>query len=347
MLLKIGELASRSGLTVRTLHHYDELGLLLPSARSEAGYRLYNRDDVVRLHRILALRQLGLSLAEVASTLASEGEALPSLIARQLQALNLQIKQAEALRDRLSHLQHSLQQAQLGGAEPELADWLVTLELMSMYDKYFSADEQAELHLRKNDPVVAAVQLSWPVLIAEVRQLMAAASPLDDPRVQQAAQRWSDLVKQFTGGKPDLMVKSAQMMLQETGLQMQTGIDPAMMAYMAAALAEQRLGIYARFLNQAEMQKLRSSYGKNGPAWLPLIARMRALMHAGARPESEQMQSAAAEWEQLTQAFAGVEASTRQKMWLALQQEPQLLARTGVDLALLAFVRAAGVDAVC
>lgn len=48
MKLKIGELAKRSGLTVRALHHYDSIGLLCPSARSEAGYRLYNRDDIAR-----------------------------------------------------------------------------------------------------------------------------------------------------------------------------------------------------------------------------------------------------------------------------------------------------------
>ncbi|MBI3283816.1 MAG: MerR family DNA-binding transcriptional regulator, partial [Burkholderiales bacterium] len=48
MLLKIGELASRSGLTVRTLHHYDQIGLLKPSARSEADYRLYDRADIAR-----------------------------------------------------------------------------------------------------------------------------------------------------------------------------------------------------------------------------------------------------------------------------------------------------------
>jgi DNA-binding transcriptional MerR regulator len=50
MALKIGELARRTGLTVRTLHHYDAIGLLKPSARSDAGYRLYDRNDVARLH---------------------------------------------------------------------------------------------------------------------------------------------------------------------------------------------------------------------------------------------------------------------------------------------------------
>lgn len=59
MLLKIGELAKRTGLTVRTLHHYDAIDLLSPSARTDAGYRLYNQNDVARLHQIQAMRQPG------------------------------------------------------------------------------------------------------------------------------------------------------------------------------------------------------------------------------------------------------------------------------------------------
>jgi DNA-binding transcriptional MerR regulator len=69
MLLKIGELAKRTGLTVRALHHYDAIGLLSPSARSDAGYRLYNEADIARLHRILALRRFGLALADIGTTL--------------------------------------------------------------------------------------------------------------------------------------------------------------------------------------------------------------------------------------------------------------------------------------
>ncbi|OYV00420.1 MAG: MerR family transcriptional regulator, partial [Burkholderiales bacterium PBB5] len=65
MQLKVGELAQRSGLTVRALHHYEQIGLLTPSARSSAGYRLYGRDDVARLHAIQALRGLGLALKDI------------------------------------------------------------------------------------------------------------------------------------------------------------------------------------------------------------------------------------------------------------------------------------------
>ena len=64
-MLKVGELAARAGLTVRTLHHYDSIGLLSPSARTDAGYRLYDRDDVARLQQIQALRAFGMALADI------------------------------------------------------------------------------------------------------------------------------------------------------------------------------------------------------------------------------------------------------------------------------------------
>jgi hypothetical protein len=51
--LKVGELAKRTGLTIRALHYYDNIGLLRPSGRSDSGYRLYNQSDVARLHGIL------------------------------------------------------------------------------------------------------------------------------------------------------------------------------------------------------------------------------------------------------------------------------------------------------
>ena len=87
MLLKIGELAKRTGLTVRTLHHYDNIGLLTPSVRSDAGYRLYDRSDIARLHRIQALRRLDLSLAEIGALLSGEGADLQRVIQQQITSL--------------------------------------------------------------------------------------------------------------------------------------------------------------------------------------------------------------------------------------------------------------------
>ena len=65
----VGELASQAGVTVRTLHHYDEIGLLSASERTAAGYRRYGRTDTERLYRILIYRELGFDLAGIAAIL--------------------------------------------------------------------------------------------------------------------------------------------------------------------------------------------------------------------------------------------------------------------------------------
>lgn len=63
--MQIGEVAERTGLSFRTLRHYDEIGLLSPSARSEGGFRLYTGDDVDRLLVIRRMKPLGYSLEEM------------------------------------------------------------------------------------------------------------------------------------------------------------------------------------------------------------------------------------------------------------------------------------------
>ena len=65
----VGDLAAVSGVTVRTLHHYDRIGLLPPSGRTPAGYRSYDEGDLLRLQRILAYRELGFSLDDIAALL--------------------------------------------------------------------------------------------------------------------------------------------------------------------------------------------------------------------------------------------------------------------------------------
>ena len=69
MSLTDGELAKLTGITVRALHHYDELRLVVPSERTEAGYRKYTDEDVLRLQEVLVFRELGLPLAEIAAVL--------------------------------------------------------------------------------------------------------------------------------------------------------------------------------------------------------------------------------------------------------------------------------------
>lgn len=69
MAFTVGELAKLTGVTVRALHHYDEIGLVRPSERTAAGYRLYTDADVYRLQQVLLFRELGMPLDEIASAI--------------------------------------------------------------------------------------------------------------------------------------------------------------------------------------------------------------------------------------------------------------------------------------
>src|SRR5947207_11101539 len=90
--LKVGELARRTGLTVRTLHHYDEIGLLRPSLHTEAGHRLYTAGDVARLQQVLSLRQLGFSLEQICACLDGPGFAPLEVIRLHVARLREQIQ---------------------------------------------------------------------------------------------------------------------------------------------------------------------------------------------------------------------------------------------------------------
>src|SRR5271168_4740111 len=99
--LKVGELASRTGLTVRTLHHYDEIGLLRPSLHTESGHRLYTAGDVARLQQVLSLRQLGFSLEEISRCLDRPGFSPLEVIVMQAARLREQIALQSKLCERL------------------------------------------------------------------------------------------------------------------------------------------------------------------------------------------------------------------------------------------------------
>jgi DNA-binding transcriptional MerR regulator len=97
----IGELARASGLTVRALRHYDEIGLLRASERTASGHRRYTEPDLRRLYRVRALRALGLSLKEIAGVLAGTADDLGTmrgLLAGQLHRLEEHEQQIQRLK---------------------------------------------------------------------------------------------------------------------------------------------------------------------------------------------------------------------------------------------------------
>jgi DNA-binding transcriptional MerR regulator len=92
----VGQVAEQLGVTVRTLHHYDEIGLVHPSGRSPAGYRLYTEDDLGRLQHVVVYRRLGFALEEVALLL-EHPESVAQHLRRQRAAVTARLDEMREL----------------------------------------------------------------------------------------------------------------------------------------------------------------------------------------------------------------------------------------------------------
>lgn len=331
MLFKVGELARRSGVTVRTLHHYDSIGLLTPSARSDSGYRLYQRADIARLHQIQALRRFGLSLTAIGTYLATPDTPLSAIVAQQIAALERQIAQTTLLRAQLTALQQQLD----SGEQPELAAWLSTLEMMTMYDNYFSKEELNRLPLLQD----AGRKAQWRALVGQVQTLMAQGVAPASDAAGGLARQWMAMLEHDTDGNVDFVMRINAMMAQETAAREQTGITDAMQDYVQQAFSELKLAIYANYLDPDELSQMRTGSAERREAWLPLIAAVRAQMRAGAAPSDPAVQALARQWFALFRSMAGDRPETQQKIRAAHEKEPLLLSGTWMDQAMLAFLR--------
>ncbi|MFC4138072.1 MULTISPECIES: MerR family transcriptional regulator [unclassified Microbacterium] len=98
----VGELAHELGITVRTLHHWDEIGLASPSGRSAAGYRLYTGADADRVRRVVAYRETGLGLDAIRAVLNDEGAEIVATLREQRAQLAQRIEELLQLDDRLA-----------------------------------------------------------------------------------------------------------------------------------------------------------------------------------------------------------------------------------------------------
>lgn len=94
---RVKELARLAGVTVRTLHYYHEIGLLPPSSRTDAGYRLYDADDLLRLQQILIGRELGLSLEQIRESLDDPSFDHRAALLRQREQLERRVRDARAM----------------------------------------------------------------------------------------------------------------------------------------------------------------------------------------------------------------------------------------------------------
>lgn len=196
---KVGELAKQTGLTVRTLHHYDEIGLLSPSHRTAAGHRLYVEDDVARLQQIASLRNLGFPLEDIRDVLNEKRMSPLQVVQLHADRLREQVRTQQRLVERLDALAEGLRTAETVSAE----QLIHTIEEITMFEKYYTPGQMDYLAQRREqvgEARIAEVEAEWPRLMDEVRAEMERGTDPCDPRVQEMARRWKGLIEEFTGG---------------------------------------------------------------------------------------------------------------------------------------------------
>jgi len=196
----VGEVAVLARVTVRTLHHYDELGLLAPSDRSESGYRLYSYDDVARLQEILIWRQLGFSLAEIKALLDDPAYDRITALERQRELVEREVDRLRAVAAAVdaalaAHRNGKLiEEARMfEGFDPsEYED-----EARERWGHTEAYTESAQRAQGYGDEEWGQVRRESSEIVGELVVLMRAGSPADGPEARALAERHREHISRW------------------------------------------------------------------------------------------------------------------------------------------------------
>ncbi|WP_130860113.1 MerR family transcriptional regulator [Gracilibacillus phocaeensis] len=125
----IGKLSKNSGVTVRTLDYYGEIGLIEPTSKTEGGYRLYSEDDVMRLERVLALKYMGFSLEQIKEILEDSTSTWQESIQQQLELIKKEQERLETLEKSLLGVSYAIE------IEGEI-NWQIIFSIIKMYQQH-------------------------------------------------------------------------------------------------------------------------------------------------------------------------------------------------------------------
>ena len=156
----VGELADAAGVTVRTLHHYDQVGLLAPAARTAAGHRRYRAEQAERLYEITAMRSLGFDLDEIRRAL-DGGEGLPDVVRLHLQQVRNRLQETSELNHRLERLLTALGSSAHAATDAifRATEATVKVNLTTIYTRRGDRGETStggREHVPKDDPRIEA-----------------------------------------------------------------------------------------------------------------------------------------------------------------------------------------------
>jgi MerR family transcriptional regulator, thiopeptide resistance regulator len=203
------QFAELSKVTVRTLHHYDRIGLLKPKHYDRNGFRLYGEAEFARLQQITTLKFIGFSLNQIREILGAREFDLA-------ETLQLQRRIIEAQRNRLNLALEAITRAEKVFQRDGGTDWesfkniieVINMEQnMDWTRKYYSESAQAKIEERKSlwsPELQERVTRDWNELTRDIEAAIADGVSPSDERAQKLAARWNGLIEEFTGGDREI-----------------------------------------------------------------------------------------------------------------------------------------------
>lgn len=214
--IKVGELARRTGLSVRALHHYDQIGLLRPLQRTRAGHRVYGMGEIRRLQQIASLKALGLPLDEIRACLDRPEYSLDRVLALQIERLRSELERQR----RLVELLEGLRRKAAEGEPLSLDEATAAIEGTLSWERYYTSEQRAGLAERAEalgPDGLRRAQEDWAALFRELEDARRADVPPGAPRVQALAEHARELIHAFTGGDPGIQAGLERMYREGAG----------------------------------------------------------------------------------------------------------------------------------
>lgn len=219
---KVGELAQETGLTVRTLHYCDEIGILKPSQESEGGHRIYNRSDLETLQKILTLKQLGFSLEKIKEAVSKKNFSLNEATKKLRTDLQKRKTEIEDIESRLE----KAEKLPLGGTSSS-DSILQILSRMSLLEKHLGEEQLKWIHeqnLQFGPEKLEELRSEWIEATESLQKAMDEKLSISDWKTKSICMRWFGLACAFMGGSFDGPYELKKVIESEPNASLQLGI---------------------------------------------------------------------------------------------------------------------------